>query len=308
MQTAVCTEKVDVLVLEMKHYERLFVKRHQRTIEDMRKILEVKLETRMDLLANKSEIPFLPRVKTKLNMMNNPQPVAKKEKELPSKKMAEKEFLNHKGPLIDMYGPGSVFYMIRVREKTKVKGFDSRDKRKNKHINNKSNENEHLHAIKVPQTLVLAAQMAGAKKDKEVLFDKQDPDTTSVRTVSSKGIHFGSKSFRRVQSAIKPDDENMVINSDNFRVEDDQETIRSWPHETRYGTSVSFMDAEDDVTLSKLESKVRSWLSHGNPKSGPQVAQLRRLAVEVCVFKRRSSHHIFRGILKSYNVIDIHVN
>lgn len=84
----------------------------------------------MDLLANKSEIPFLPRVKTKLNMMNNPQPVAKKEKELPSKKMAEREFLNHKGPLIDMYGPGSVFYMIRVREKTKVKGFDSRDKRK----------------------------------------------------------------------------------------------------------------------------------------------------------------------------------
>lgn len=290
MQTAVCTEKVDVLVLEMKHYERLFVKRHQRTIEDMRKILEVKLETRMKLLANKTEIPFLDRVKTKLNMMNNPPPVVKKEKELPSKKMAEREFLNHKGPLIDMYGPGSVFYMIRVREKTKVKGFDSRDnKRKNKHSINKSNENEHLHAIKVPQTLVLAAQMAGAKKDKEVLCDKQDPDTTSVRTTSSKGIRFGSKSFRRVQSAIKPDDENMLVNSDNFQVEDDQETSRSWPHETRYGTSVSFMDAEDDVTLSKLESKVRSWLSHGNPKSGPQVAQLRRLAVEVCVFKRPSN-------------------
>lgn len=58
MQTAVCTEKVDVLVLEMKHYERLFVKRHQRTIEDMRKILEVKLETRMDLLANNPKFHF----------------------------------------------------------------------------------------------------------------------------------------------------------------------------------------------------------------------------------------------------------
>lgn len=284
MQTAVCTEKVDVLVLEMKHYERLFIKRHPRTIEDMRRVLELKLETRMKLLSNKSDIPFLSRVKTKLNMMNNPQPVAKIEKELPSQKMAEKEFLNHKGPLVDMYGPGSVFYMIRVREKTKVKGYDSREKRKMKHMNKISNENEHLHAIKVPQTLVLAAQMAGAKKDKEVLFDKNEHETTSIRSPSSKGDHFGSKYLRRIQSAMKPNDDQMIVNSDAFQLEDDKETCRSWPQEPRYGNLVSFMDAENDVSLSKLESKVRSWLSYGNPKSGPQVAQLRRLAVEVRIF------------------------
>ncbi|XP_061184603.1 uncharacterized protein LOC133192625 [Saccostrea echinata] len=299
MQTAVCTEKVEVLVLEMKHYERLFVKRHPRTIDDMRRILEVKLETRMKLLSNKTEIPFLSRVKTKLNMINNPQPVVKKEKDLPSQKMAEKEFLNHKGPLIDMYGPGSVFYMIRVREKTKVKGFGSREKRKPKHINKDSNENEHLHAIKVPQTLVLAAQMAGATKDREVL---ERETTTSIQAPSSKGNPLGAKSFRRIQSAIKPDEEPMNTNLDSFEFDDDKETSRSWPHETRYGTTVSFMDAEDDVSLSRLENKVRNWLSHGNPKSGPQVTQLRRLAVEdlentpkpgnrVVVHKRSRSTH-----------------
>lgn len=284
MQTAVCTEKVEVLVLEMKHYERLFVRRHPRTIEDMRRILEVKLETRLKLVSNKTDIPFLSRVKTKLNMMNNPQPLVKKEKELPSQKMAEREFLNHKGPLIDMYGPGSVFYMIRVREKTKVKGFSPREKRKPLYSSKDSNDNEHLHAIKVPQTLVLAAQMAGAKKDREVLFDRNEIETTSVRAPSSKANHMGPKSFRRIQSAMKPDEEPMNTNSDFFDFDDDKETSRSWPNETRYGTTVSFMDAEDDVSLSKLENKVRSWLSYGNPKSGPQVAQLRRLAVEVCVF------------------------
>ncbi|XP_062594753.1 uncharacterized protein LOC134256151 [Saccostrea cucullata] len=299
MQTAVCTEKVEVLVLEMKHYERLFVKRHPRTIDDMRRVLEIKLETRMKLLSNKTEIPFLSRVKTKLNMINNPQPVVKKEKDLPSQKMAEKEFLNHKGPLIDMYGPGSVFYMIRVREKTKVKGFGSREKRKPKHNNKDSKENEHLHAIKVPQTLVLAAQMAGATKDREVL---ERENTTSIRAPSSKGTPLGPKSVRRIQSAIKPDEEPMNTNLDSFDFDDDKETSRSWPHETRYGTTVSFMDAEDDVSLSRLESKVRNWLSHGNPKSGPQVTQLRRLAVEdlentpkpgnrVVVHKRSRSTH-----------------
>lgn len=75
--------------------------------------------------------------------------MVKKEKEFLFKKMVEREFLNYKGLLIDMYGLGSVFYMIWVCEKIKVKGFDFRDKRKNKYINNKFNENEYLYVIKV---------------------------------------------------------------------------------------------------------------------------------------------------------------
>lgn len=43
MTTAVCTERTEVLVLEMKHYERLFVKKHQRTIDAMRRRLEYKV-------------------------------------------------------------------------------------------------------------------------------------------------------------------------------------------------------------------------------------------------------------------------
>ena len=41
MQTVICTQKTDVLVLEMKHYERLLAKRNPRTIDKMMENLEV---------------------------------------------------------------------------------------------------------------------------------------------------------------------------------------------------------------------------------------------------------------------------
>ncbi|KAH3796275.1 hypothetical protein DPMN_149843 [Dreissena polymorpha] len=50
MTSAICTEHTEVLVFERKHYERLFVKKHQRTIDVMRRRLEVKLNTRTSVL------------------------------------------------------------------------------------------------------------------------------------------------------------------------------------------------------------------------------------------------------------------
>ena len=41
MQTAICTQRTEVLVLEMKHYERLVAKRNPRTIDMMMENLEV---------------------------------------------------------------------------------------------------------------------------------------------------------------------------------------------------------------------------------------------------------------------------
>lgn len=41
MQTAICTQRTEILVLEMKHYERLLAKRNPRTIDKMMVNLEV---------------------------------------------------------------------------------------------------------------------------------------------------------------------------------------------------------------------------------------------------------------------------
>lgn len=166
MTTAVCTEKTDVLVLEMKHYERLFVKKHQRTIDAMRRRLEVKLNTRTSVLKEYDAIPLLKLLQMKLDLLHNPPPVAddkKKKKPETSVQIAEKLFFNHQGPLLDIEGPGSVFFMIRAREKSRLKLKAHQKERSNdRPKKNNSSVNGHLHSIRLPQSLIMAAQMAGA--------------------------------------------------------------------------------------------------------------------------------------------------
>ena len=59
VQSAVCKETTEVLVLERKHYERLFLRRHPRTIETMRDQIGVKISSRLSMVNSKQEIPFL---------------------------------------------------------------------------------------------------------------------------------------------------------------------------------------------------------------------------------------------------------
>ena len=47
MQTAVCTQRSEILVLELKHFERLFVKRHPRTVDMMKDNLILRLQSRI---------------------------------------------------------------------------------------------------------------------------------------------------------------------------------------------------------------------------------------------------------------------
>ena len=49
MQTAVCLEQTEVLVLERKQYVRLFVRRHPGTVESMRQRVAVKMMLRRSL-------------------------------------------------------------------------------------------------------------------------------------------------------------------------------------------------------------------------------------------------------------------
>ena len=49
-----------------------------------------------------------------IEAQNRPKPTAEKERLEHTVSEAEREFLNHKGPLIDLHGPGSVFYLIKV--------------------------------------------------------------------------------------------------------------------------------------------------------------------------------------------------
>lgn len=181
MTTAVCSEKTEVLVLEMKHYERLFVKKHQRTIDTMRRRLEVKLNTRTSVLKEYDAIPLLKLLQIKLDLLHNPPAVTddkKKKRPETSVQIAEKLFFNHQGPLLDIEGPGSVFFMIRAREKSRLKRkAHNKDRSTARERNTTSTINGHLHAIRLPHSLIMAAQMAGAA-EAETGYDVQFPTAT----------------------------------------------------------------------------------------------------------------------------------
>jgi hypothetical protein len=129
MQSAVCTQKTEVLVLELKHYERLLVKRNPRTIESMKENLELRIQSRMSKHLEKS-IPLLKVLLSKAEEYNEIRQqqiearmsavVEKPTKQ--TKTMADtfESFVPPRGALIDMYGPGTVFHRIREREKAKA--------------------------------------------------------------------------------------------------------------------------------------------------------------------------------------------
>lgn len=287
-----CAEQTEVLVLEMKHYERLFVKRHQRTIEQMRHNLEHKLNTRTSVLSAKenADIPLLGLIHLKLYFLHNPPPVSmEKKKKETSVQSAEKLFFNHKGPLLDLYGPGSVFYLIRIREQSKQK-LRAHQK---EGLKSKKQEMGHLHAIRLPQNLVMAAQIAGAKETKDNVGDSIPVKETEpaerenirqrtehiTRTTASKVTTFTQKniisprSFRCIQSAItpkQPTDEKF----DNL-------TRHSQYFSEHKPLPLSRPLGDQELRLGLLEEKVKDWLERDNPKFGTNVSKLRRLHVEV---------------------------
>ncbi|XP_052224591.1 uncharacterized protein LOC127840150 [Dreissena polymorpha] len=162
MTSAICTERTEVLVLEMKHYERLFVKKHQRTIDVMRRRIEVKLNTRTSVLKEYDAVPLLKLLQLKLKLLHNPPsiPGDKQKAHESSVQIAEKLFFNHQGPLLDIDGPGSVFYMIRAREKSRLLKAHRKERPGPQQRNKPPG---HVHVVRVPQSLIMAAQNSGSE-------------------------------------------------------------------------------------------------------------------------------------------------
>ena len=129
MQTAVCTQRTEILLLEMKHFERLLVKRNPRTIDSMKAGLELKLTSRISSHIAR-QVPLLKVLGDKvlefIEQREQANIARSKGKDLKNNKTGKKHgayngFIPNKGPLIDMHGPGTVFHHIRKRQQAKVK-------------------------------------------------------------------------------------------------------------------------------------------------------------------------------------------
>ena len=124
IQTIVSTQRTEVLVLEMKHFERLLLRRHPKSIEAMKSNLEIKLKTRHSQLLIR-HVPILAtllEMARSFNAQLDYQTQARtteltKGTEVP-KRLSEKfdSFIPSRGALVDIYGQGTVFHRIRERD------------------------------------------------------------------------------------------------------------------------------------------------------------------------------------------------
>ncbi|CAL1537153.1 unnamed protein product [Lymnaea stagnalis] len=256
MQTAICKESTEVLVLEQKHYERLFVRRHPRTIEAMREEIGVRLASRLSLLNPTQEIPFLSYLLKILKSRNKPPPASDKGKEEHTVFSAEKEFLNHKGPLIDLHGPGSVFFLIKLREKTKLRVQAKRGDRFDRLL---------------PHTSKSAIMAAAAG------HMNSHPDT---RVICGRIMTSQPRSFRDIQDSLHSKNGKGDYENQQGEINQEQDSRGGYSPMSRFSQEMENME-DHDAKLGSLENRLREWLQTDNPRGKPQVTQLRRLAQDL---------------------------
>ena len=126
MQSVVSTQVCHLYALDMKNYERLVVRRNPKTIDMIREHAEVKLMSRVLRLQQDNKVPLLRTLLHKFHSFNKPPP-KRKDKRSSAFMSSSHDFLPHRGPLIDIYGPGTVFYRNRQRERIKNKARHKAD-------------------------------------------------------------------------------------------------------------------------------------------------------------------------------------
>lgn len=130
MQTAMSTQRTELLVLEMKHYERLLLKRNPRSIESMKENLELRLLSRTSKHLDK-HVPLLKCLLCKAEEYNQQKQQQSEARQNANHEKAGKQaktlaasfdsFLPPRGPVIDERGPGTVWYRINERYHAKAK-------------------------------------------------------------------------------------------------------------------------------------------------------------------------------------------
>lgn len=118
MQTAICNQNTKVLVLEMKHWDRLLARRNPRTVDQIKHAMELKAHSRMNQ-ALENVVPLFKYVIKRGKELGDDR-LSHAQRELRQARM-ESFTLPPRGAVIDLFGPGTVFYHIRKREKAREK-------------------------------------------------------------------------------------------------------------------------------------------------------------------------------------------
>lgn len=114
--TVKCTQESEVFLLDQKNYDRLIEKRNPKVIDIFKESVREKYRLRLSWLPNKE----LPLIRYFLYQLREEE---RSKRDRPLKTTVREPVQDwsvsnlKKGPLIDMFGPGSVFFLIRMKEK-----------------------------------------------------------------------------------------------------------------------------------------------------------------------------------------------
>ena len=227
----------------------------------------------------------------------------------------------HLGPLLDIEGPGSVFYMIRARERSRLRLQAHRKERQDTRQNRQNHA--HVHSIRLPQSLVMAAQMAGAienETEPQFEFSVTSPKTDVVKPNLNKeisivanennaeGISMNSNGNEKLNANTNNKNDKRSSTTEDLPNDSSKKVIR-YIQSASKSTSGRTKDAErhngaaerndecarslpssptlkferrkTEVRLQTLENKVAEWLKKDNPRAAVNVSKLRRVQIEV---------------------------
>ena len=254
-QNVICTQEAEVYILDQKNYDRLIEKRNPQVIEILRAHVREKYNLRLSWISTK-ELPLIRYFLYKMDEQD-------RMKELKSnfKPVPEKDILNDwmnpdsskRGPVIDMYGPGSVFYSIRMREKQR--------KLEKLHQNDpKNNRFEKPDIVVSPST--------GGKQVKKLLQDSEREHSLAMQ--------------RNNQENYDP--AKMLLVCDRERLNQLQSSVPVTPEIPRE----KFSDPEsNDDTMKSLEARIAAWHTSlpANDMKGQtnRAVKLHRPDLEVCI-------------------------
>lgn len=116
-QTVECTEESTIFHLDQRNYDRLIEKRNPQALEMLKDIVHTKLTLHFSRLPDEA----IPLYRYFLYTMDEKEKDARRNASMPRTKTMQEAEVSienlQKGPLVDMYGPGTVFYLIRKRAK-----------------------------------------------------------------------------------------------------------------------------------------------------------------------------------------------
>ena len=120
LQSFVCTQTCEVFSLDTRNYERLVKRRNPRTVDLIRQSAEVKLSARISRLHD-NQVPLLRTLLFKMECVDR-QHQKKGRRTGPKSPTTPRDLYDivpHRGALIDLHGPGTVFHRTKMREKAK---------------------------------------------------------------------------------------------------------------------------------------------------------------------------------------------